>query len=318
MLVYRAALFGLRLLSPVLSIGESKLARGVAGRRHAHELLVAWGSTLRDPDRPLVWFHAPSVGEGLRADAVIRALRGLDPDVQIVFTFFSPSAEEWARSFDADVATYLPWDLGGPMRAALDALRPDLVAFTKTEVWPVLAELCGERDIPTALIGASVPPDAGRRKKGARALLGPAWQGMHLAAAIGERDVDGLLSLGVEEPRVVTTGDPGIDAAVARFEERDVREPAVELLRSSRPTWIAGSTWPSDERVILPAFERVRARVVDARLLVVPHEPTPDRAANTLAGAKARGWSIGLLSEIATSGVGRDSDVIVVDRVGLL
>lgn len=317
MLAYRAALFGLRLLSPVLSLGESKLARGIAGRRHAHELLVAWGSTLRDPDRPCVWVHAPSVGEGLQADAVIRALRALESQVQIVFTFFSPSAEAWVRSFEVEIATYLPWDLVGPMDAVLDALRPDLVVFTKTELWPVLARLCDERDVPTAIIGASVPPDAGRRKKGARALLGPAWARIAVAGAIGVRDAEGLRTLGVSDDRVVVTGDPGIDAAVSRFED-GILDPQVELLRSDRPTWIAGSTWPSDENVLLPAFERVRRRITDARLLVVPHEPSPNRAAEVLAGAKARGWSIGLLSEVATSGVGEDADVLVVDRVGLL
>jgi citrate lyase subunit beta/citryl-CoA lyase len=47
----------------------------------------------------LLWVHAPSVGEGLQANAVLQRLRPAHPTWQIVYSFFSPSAEEidWAR-----------------------------------------------------------------------------------------------------------------------------------------------------------------------------------------------------------------------------
>ena len=122
-LLYRFAWGVVRLAAPLLSIGDSKVARGLAGRRGAHDLLALWGETIRDRHRPVIWFHAPSVGEGLQAQAVIAELRAERPDLQVVFTFFSPSAEDLARSMEVDVAAYLPWDLKRPMNRVLDALE---------------------------------------------------------------------------------------------------------------------------------------------------------------------------------------------------
>ena len=69
---------------------------------------------------------------------------------------------------DADVATYLPWDLTGPLSQVLEAVRPDAVLFTKTEVWPTLVAEADRRDIPTGIVAATVPEGAGRMRPLAR------------------------------------------------------------------------------------------------------------------------------------------------------
>ena len=87
----------------------------------------------------LVWFHAPSVGEGLQARAILEVLRGRHPDWQIAFTHFSPSAEAAAARQPADVHAYLPADIPADVEAALDALSPNALVFVKLDVWPELA-----------------------------------------------------------------------------------------------------------------------------------------------------------------------------------
>src|SRR2546426_12677729 len=44
-------------------------------------------------------------------------------------------------------------------------------------------------------------------------------------------------------------------------------------------TIVAGSTWPADEGVVLPAFVDLLAQVPTARLVLAPHEPNPDHLA---------------------------------------
>src|SRR5690606_18475722 len=90
--------------------GQGKLVRSMRQRRDALHPFRAFAHSRRDPARPLVWFHAPSVGEGLQAKPIIQLLRERRPDVQVVYTHFSPSAESFARSLDADLAAYLPFD----------------------------------------------------------------------------------------------------------------------------------------------------------------------------------------------------------------
>ena len=136
--VYAAGVRALRPVLPLLARGEGKLARGIRGRGGVLERMEAWAREHRDPSRPLAWFHAPSVGEGHQARTVIEAFRARRPDAQVAYTYFSPSAEQFARSVPADFADYLPLDAAGDVRRALDALRPAALAFSKYDVWPVL------------------------------------------------------------------------------------------------------------------------------------------------------------------------------------
>lgn len=318
-LVYRMAVGSIRLMSPLLATGGSKLARGIAGRRGAHEVLSVWGDALRDPKRPVVWFHAPSVGEGLQAEAVIEAWVARRPELQVVFTFFSPSAEGFARRIGADVAAYLPWDLRGPIRTALDAIRPDVLAFTKTEVWPVLVEEAWRRGIRVAIVGATVPEGARRMRWPARALLRPTWRRLDLACANSVADGPRLEKLGVAACVTHVTGDPGIDSALRRAGTADAGAAYLSPFHADpRPTVVAGSTWASDEAVLLPAVRSIRSAVPRLRLIIAPHEPEPAHVHSLLRRFRDEGSTVATLTEVEEAGTANDIDVVVVDRVGVL
>ena len=266
----------------------------------------------------MLWLHAPSVGEGLQARAVKEAWLLRHPDTQVLFTFFSPSAEGFAGDFGADVTEYLPWDLRGPLARVLDAVEPDAVVFTKTEVWPVLVAEAARRGVPVAMVGATVPEGSGRARWPATALLKPTWETLDLACAISEEDGRRLQALGVSPERVRVTGDPGIDSAARRFQASPRRAPWLTPFRDApRPTVVAGSTWSSDEAVLLPALDRVRATVPRVRAVIAPHEPTPEHVAGLLGRLGEAGWEVATLGQVEGRGALR-ADAVVVDRVGVL
>jgi len=121
-LLYRLSVHMATRAAPLIARFDKKVARGLDGRRGLAARLAAWAAAQRDPRRPLIWMHAPSVGEGLQAKPVLETLRAERPDWQLAFTFFSPSAERLARNLPVDVADYLPVDRPGEVAAALDAL----------------------------------------------------------------------------------------------------------------------------------------------------------------------------------------------------
>ncbi|MBW7934580.1 MAG: hypothetical protein H3C62_13445, partial [Gemmatimonadaceae bacterium] len=89
--------------------GDGKMMTSLAGRRGVLARFTRWADAHRDLRRPLVWFHAPSVGEGLQARPVIEQLRARRPDAQVVYTYFSSSAADFARRIEADYADFLPF-----------------------------------------------------------------------------------------------------------------------------------------------------------------------------------------------------------------
>jgi len=308
-----------RAASPLVGPGSSKLARGLAGRRLAHEKLARWGIEQRDAARPTVWFHAPSVGEGLQARVVIEALRELDPAVQVAFTHFSPSSARLASRMPVDVTSYLPWDLPGPIGHVLDAMSPDLVVFTKTEVWPVLVDESARRGIGVALVAGTVAERSSRLRPAARALLSRSWRTLGSACAVSDADAMRLRMLGVREEALSVTGDPGIDSAARRARAADPTSLFLApFLADPRPTVVAGSTWTSDEDVLIPALEVVRDQVPDVRLILVPHEPDAGHVAVLSRRLAAAGWSTATLSGVEQSQSVRSVDAVVVDRVGVL
>jgi len=302
-------------LAPVWSRTRPNVRDGLLGRAGTVDRLTAWGRAHRETTRPLVWMHASSVGEGLQAEVVLRVLRADHQDWQFAYTHFSPSASELAGRLPVDVADYLPWDRAGDVGAALDALRPSALVFCKLDLWPELATRAARRGAAVGLIAATVSPYSKRLRWPARALLRSGYRAVALAGAISDADADRLSALGVPRERIEVTGDPRFDSALQRA--RAVR-PDDPLLRFGRgaPTLVAGSTWPEDERVLLRAFGLVRARHPDARLIVVPHEPTPEHLIAVERLAREAGLPIPV--RISAASGERPVPLLLVDRVGEL
>jgi 3-deoxy-D-manno-octulosonic-acid transferase len=148
--------------APLVALASDKIRRGIAGRRGLLQRMAAWGSTRRDRRRPLVWFHAPSVGEGLQAKPVIERLRAERPDWQIAYTFFSPSAASFAQQLAVDYADYLPFDRSGDVVHALEALGPTALVYGKLDVWPELTLAASRSGVRTGLVAATVAPESSR------------------------------------------------------------------------------------------------------------------------------------------------------------
>lgn len=310
---YRALAQLARGAAVVAPNSESKFLRALAARRGIRARYRDWGAKQRDRSRPLLWMHAPSVGEGLQARPVLELARLRRPELQLAYTHFSPSALAFARALDVDFRDYLPFDTPGDARVALDALRPTALVFSKLDVWPIITREARLRGVRLGLVSATLARGSSRRGIAATALLRDAYAALEVVGAIDAADADRLVQLGVRPPVIAITGDTRYDQVWLRAHRVDRGSPMLQRLRSDRPTIVAGSTWSSDEAVLLPAFEAVM-RQTSARLIIAPHEPTLDHVGRLVDTAKKQSLSVARLDE---SGAG-DADVVVIDRVGVL
>lgn len=295
----------------VVPAGKSKFRRGLSSRRGLVDHYQTWGATSRDAARPLVWFHASSVGEGLQALPVIELLRARRPDVQIAYTFYSPSAEQFAKSVRADFADYLPFDTFDHANAVVSALRPSALVFSKLDIWPALTERATAAGVRVGVISATLPESSGRRGFFARALLGDAYRSIDRVGAIDENDAERLREQGVRADCVGVTGDTRFDQVWARAQRAS---PFIQRLRSSRPTLVAGSTWPSDEEHLLPAWTRIRDKIPDARLAIAPHETSDAHLRSIESWARSHALTLATLDAPDA----QHADVVLVDRYGVL
>ena len=274
-------------------------------------LLETWAMQHRDTKRPLAWFHAPSVGEGLQARAVMQAFRTLRPDAQLIYTHYSPSAEDFAKSVGADWSGYLGYDRVADVERMLTAAAPALLVFTKLDLWPELAVRAASRGTSVAMVAGTVSARSGRLGRFARSLTAPGYAAINAAGAVAAEDGDRLTLLGCRRDRIVVTGDPRVDSVIDVVDSSRGTGPAADPM-----TLVAGSTWSEDLTVVLGAFELVRDRHPDARLIIAPHDPTSGHLQRVAAVSR----ELGLPDPVRFSKLapGDTPPLIVLDRVGVL
>ena len=294
---------------------ESKIFRAMTARRGLTDRYRAWSSVHRDPSRPLLWIHAPSVGEGLQALPVIQRVRADNPDLQLVYTYFSPSAERFANTVGADFHDYLPFDNALDTAAALDAIRPTALVFSKLDVWPVLVENAASRGVKLGLLSATVPESSKRRSMLALLALRDAYRSLDVVGAISPSDAERLLRMGVRSDRMTVTGDTRYDQVWTRATSpSEARDNVIAKYDDGRLSLVAGSTWPSDEQRLLPAWIQVRREVNGIRLIIAPHEISPGHLEAIERWARENSLTLSRTSEPAA----RSTDVLLVDQYGIL
>jgi 3-deoxy-D-manno-octulosonic-acid transferase len=313
-LAYDAVANLARAATVVAPSGGAKVSRALADRRGLIARYEAWATAHRDATRPLLWMHAPSVGEGLMARPVLTELRASRPQTQLAYTWFSPSAVKFASALDVDFRDYLPIDTVGDMAAALDALRPRAVVFSKLDLWSNLTTLASEREVGLGMISAALSATSSRRSGIARAILRDAYACLDAVGAVAAEDAQRLVDIGVRPSVIRITGDTRYDQVWERAQSISGKEELLAPLRSDRPLLIAGSTWQSDEAVLLPAFVHLKRATPELRLMIAPHEPTAAHLEPIYTWAKQNRLRATSVSEPTAA----ESDVIVVDRVGML
>jgi 3-deoxy-D-manno-octulosonic-acid transferase len=292
---------------------EGKVARAFSARHGIRRRYRTWGASGRDRSRPLLWIHAASVGEGLMALPLVNSVRKALPNVQIAYTFFSPSAESLAKQMGADFSDYLPFDSAGAARVAIDALDPTAIVFAKGDVWPALVREASSQGIRLALVSASIPASSLRKGPVGSMLTRDAYRSLDAIGAASTDDATRIVEAGARADRVRVTGDTRYDQAWTRALTEPRNTEIVAALRSSRPTLVAGSTWRSDERELFSAWRALRVQVPDARLVIAPHELAEGRVAAIEHWAASHSLSASPLATATSS-----TDVIVVDRLGVL
>ena len=287
-------------------------------QRNAHRarlaspsLLESWAQRHRDAKRPLAWFHAPSVGEGLQARAVMAELRKLRPDMQVIYTHYSPSAAEFGHGIGADWCGYLGYDRVDDVERMLKAATPNLLVFTKVDLWPELAVRAAAHGARVAMVAGTVSEESRRLRWPSRLLTAAGYATLDAAGAIAVADADRLARLGVHRERIIVTGDPRIDSVLTV-----VAETAGAGSLADPATLVAGSTWSDDVTVVLGAFELVRDHHPAARLIIAPHDPTSGHLQRVAAVAR----ELGLPDPVRFSKLvpGEAPPIVVVDRVGVL
>ncbi len=282
--LYNVAVNALRPLLPAFSAASPKVSAAVEGRRAAAGEIARWAERERDPFRPLLWLHGASAGELAGAIPIVARVREERPELQLIVTYSSPSAESVLAEIDADHAGYPPLETMADCREAIRQSRPDALVFAKLDAWPALTRAATEAGVSLGMINATVRPTSTRLRGPGRQLLAPSYGRLDGVGAVSDGAMERLEMLGTRREVIQVTGDAAFERALERVDR--AREAVSEGGRrlparmDGRVRLCAGSTWPEDERVLIDAAAILSrssnggdSRVPELDLILVPHEP---------------------------------------------
>jgi len=300
----------------VAALFSPKIRAGIKGRSNLMSDLARQFHAI-SPQRLRIWIHAASMGEYEQARPLIREIKQRLPECMIILSFFSPSAYEHVQKSASltEVITYLPFDSYRLAQRFLRIVQPDVGIFIRHDLWPNHLWLANNLGVFLMLASASVHEKSLRHKPVLRSLNRAIIESFDVVCAISKNAVHGLTKFVRRRERLLITGDTRYDQVLFRSREKKLDGVLPQAWREGKKTFVAGSIWPEDAAVILPAFAAARKQISDLRMMIVPHEPTPGHVQEIETICKTFE-----LAEVALSqwSDGDRSPVLIVDRIGIL
>lgn len=261
-----------RVLSPLAySVVSRKLRRHDVSPRRMHERLG--NASERRPVGRLIWFHAASVGESLSVLTLISHMGEYLTDAEFLITSgTATSAALIARRLPPRTRhQFVPLDAPGPVTRFYDHWRPDAGIFVESELWPVILTEGQKRGVPLALLNARLSEKSART-----------WQKVpdtarfvldHFALMLTQNAeiADRLLSIGANPERVEVGSNLKATSAPLPVDHDTLAHLQSALGR--RAIWVASSTHPGEEQVVLAAHQHLLKDHPDLCLLLVPRHP---------------------------------------------
>lgn len=308
----------LTVLSPLIAF---RMWRHQRYRRGLAEKLLGQVSVQLD-GRPVVWFHAVSVGEVIQLQKVVEDFRrqSLNRFLICVSTSTDTGWELAQKRFPDCQVTWFPLDFSWAVRNAIQRIQPSLVVLMELELWPNFLAECYRKLVPVAVINARMSERSHRGYRRFRFLLTPLLSRLSLVAAQSTTYAARLQSLGVPRDRSSVTGSVKFDGVET---SRDNAKTSVLRtlfgLTSSDIVFMAGSTQDPEEQLAIQSWRRLRKSHANLRLILVPRHK--ERFEEVAALVEAAGLPLLRRSQLQDSSaplMKKERPVLLLDTIGEL
>jgi 3-deoxy-D-manno-octulosonic-acid transferase len=227
----------------------------------------------RADGRPVVWFHAVSVGEVIQLQKVVDEFRRRTrEEFQIVVSTSTDTGWELVQKRFADCQkTWFPLDFSWAVSQAIRRIRPAQVVLMELELWPNFLAECHRLDVPVSIVNARMSERSHRGYCRIRFLLKPLFTRLALVAAQSQTYADRLISLGASEQRTVVTGSikfDGVETSRTNSKTENLRR--IFGFKSGETVFVAGSTQEPEEQLALETWLQLRRQHSQLRLILVP------------------------------------------------
>ncbi len=272
------------------------------------------GSLRRDlAEKPNIWFHAVSVGEVMAVAGLIEKVRARYPGSRVVLSTVTTTGYSIAcRTLNPeDRVIYAPLDFSATVRTFIAVIRPRIYVTAETEIWPNLFTALARRDIAIVVVNGRISDKSFYGYRKVAALLLRVLKGVKAFCMQSELDADRIMALGARPRRVFVVGSMKFD---------DTPPPLPDTLpplnfENKEWLWIAGSTHPGEEKIMLDIAAGLRKEFPRLSLVIAPRHIERTEEVMTLVGES--GFKAVRFSQASGRALSPET-VVVVDTIGHL
>lgn len=260
----------------------------------------------------VLWIHAASVGEVNAIAPLAESLVHAWPQKRLAISTVTVTGRaEAIRRFEGRATiVYAPLDTPLAVSRWLKNVNPQLAMVAETEIWPELYLGCRKRKIPLVLVNARMTEKALSGYVRFYSLFSRALTAVQLAVCQSATDANRFIQLGLDREKTTVAGNLKFDLSVPDNVGQQAR--AWRRQWGERPAWVAGSTRPGEEEILLAAHKSLCRKQPGALLALAPRHPERCEQVKSLIDRAGLGWqTLGEDIDAATN-------VVLVDRIGVL
>ena len=265
--------------------------------------------------RRIWWLHAASAGEVSGLAPLIEALAERSDASALLMTTTTAAGCAAARlNPKIDWAQLAPLDAWPCVARFLNETKPERLILSETELWPTTLLLAARAGLRPALINARMTRRSLPRYRAASFLLRPALDSLEIVLAQSDLDAASFRAIGVPAGKITVVGNTKYDRPAARSDAAATASALAVLGWAQSPLFVAGSTHPVEEEMVLGGFLSAAGAVPRLRLVIAPRHV--ERVEETFASLRARGLSFARFSALAVTPP--DVSILVLDAMGAL
>lgn len=269
--------------------------------------------------RPRIWMHTASLGEVKVAASIVKALRRLIPGCSLIVSTVTEHGRKLAReTFGEDIpVVYAPIDFVGSIRKALFTVRPDVMVFVETEIWPAWLFEAHRMGVKTALINGRISVRSIGRYLKLRPFFRDVMRNLDVFSMIRAGDAERIKAMGADPQKIEINGNAKYDLLGATVDpgiELEMRE--ILNLAASDKVFVAGSTRNGEEAMLLDAYEKILKEFPETILIIAPRHIEKIHAIGAL--VEKRGLGYQLWTDLDKDKAKRTEQVVIINAFGEL
>ena len=250
---------------------NNKIKQGLTARIYYFKKVKTIVSNI-PANSKVILFHSSSVGEWEQAVPIINELKSRDSSIYVVVTFFSPSGFNIVKNPIIDAKLYMPFDSWLGTRRFFALIKPKIWIICKYDVWPNMLASAKHFNVPVILTSAELAEDSTRYTFPMKYVNRVFYKKIDRILTISQDTRDRFLNIFPYDDRLTVSGDSRYDQIYQKA-QKILEDVPLEIFKSSSKfKFIVGSSWPADEKHILPALIRLCEKYPHIQILVVPHE----------------------------------------------